>query len=280
MSSSQGLLQWRADICMSEAARQLHDSGRLTDPSGAAPIDLTIFISCYNEAPYIIGTLDTVREAAHETGISFEIIVIDDGSRDNSRELVRDYITRHPDDRIVLRANHINKGLAQNYVDGAFLGVGKYYRLVCGDNAEPKETIVTVLKSIGKADMIVPYYTSSEGKGLKRELISKTYTGLINLITGNRIHYYNGLAVHLRHNVMRWHPNTRGFGFQAEIVCMLIDLGFTYHQVPVVMVERRQGQSNALTFRNLLSVAHTIVESFLRRISGYVHARKPDAGND
>src|SRR5215210_1439851 len=190
MSASPGLQQWSADIAMSEEARQLHDSARLTDPSGAAPIDLTIFISCYNEAPYIIGTLDTVRAAAHEAGISFEIIVIDDGSRDNSRELVRDYIERHPDDRIVLRANHTNKGLAQNYVDGAFLGVGKYYRLICGDNAEPKETIVSVLKSIGQADMIVPYYIWSEGKGFKRELISKIYTSLINLITGNRIRYY------------------------------------------------------------------------------------------
>jgi hypothetical protein len=103
---------------------------------------------------------------------------------------------------------------------------------------------------------------------------------VINVITGNRIHYYNGLAVHLRHNVMRWHPNTRGFGFQAEILCMLIDLGFTFHQVPVVMVERREGKSNALNFRNLLSVAHTISEIFLRRISGYVHGRRPDAGND
>jgi glycosyltransferase involved in cell wall biosynthesis len=221
-----------------------------------------------------------VREAAHEAGLSFEIIVIDDGSRDESRELVRTYIDQHPNDRLMLRANHSNKGLAQNYVDGAFLGVGKYYRLICGDNAEPKETIVTVLKSIGQADIIVPYYISTEGKGLRRELISKTYTGLINLITGNRIRYYNGLAVHLRHNVMRWHPNTRGFGFQAEILCMLIDLGFTFHQVPVVMVERREEQSNALTFRNMLSVAHTVSEIFLRRISGYVYGRRPDLGND
>jgi glycosyltransferase involved in cell wall biosynthesis len=280
MSSGKALEQWSADINMSDAARQLHDPDSLTNPSADSRIDLTIFVSCYNEAPYIIGTLDTAREAGRDAGLSFEIIVIDDGSRDNSRELVRGYIEQHPEDRILLRANHINKGLAQNYVDGAFLGAGKYYRLVCGDNAEPKETIVKVFKSIGKADMIVPYYVSSEGKGLKRELISKTYTALINFITGNRIHYYNGLAVHLRHNVMRWHPNTRGFGFQAEILCMLIDLGFTFHQVPVVMVERRQGQSNALTFRNILSVAHTIFEIFLRRISGYVHGRRPEGGND
>jgi dolichol-phosphate mannosyltransferase len=280
MSPSRGLLQWDAEIVMTDAARHLHDAVRLTNPYDEAPIDLTIFVSCYNEAPYIVGTLDNVCAAAHEARLSFEIIVIDDGSSDDSLAVVRDYINRHPDQKITLRANRINKGLAQNYVDGAFLGAGKYYRLICGDNAEPKETIVTVLESIGSADIIVPYYVSTEGKGFRRELISKVYTGLINLITGNRIHYYNGLAVHLRSNVMRWHPNTRGFGFQAEILCMLIDLGFTYHQVPVSMVERRQGQSNALTFRNMLSVAHTISEIFIRRISNYVHSRRPEAGND
>jgi glycosyltransferase involved in cell wall biosynthesis len=275
MSASGGLLQWDADIVMTNAARQLHDAGHLTSPYDPAPIDLTILVSCFNEALYVIATLDSVRAAACETGLDFEIIVIDDGSSDNSRDLVRDYIARHPNERILLRANRVNKGLAQNYVDGAFLGVGKYYRLVCGDNAEPRETIATVLKCIGKADIIVPYYVSNEGRGLRRKLISKLYTGLINLITGNRLHYYNGLAVHLRHNVMRWHPNTQGFGFQAEILCMLIDLGFTVHQVPVAMVEQRRGQSNALTLRNMLSVAHTVSEIFIRRISHSLHSRRP-----
>src|SRR5215471_16624088 len=131
----------------------------------------------------------------------------------------------------LLRANHVNKGLAQNYVDGAFMGRGKYYRLICGDNSEPKETIVTVLKAIGEADIIIPYYLSNEGKGFRRELISKCYTALINLITGNKIHYYNGLHVHLRHNVMRWHSNTRGFGFQADLPCLLLDLDFSYREI-------------------------------------------------
>ena len=62
-------------------------------------------------------------------------------------------------------------------MDAAFIGRGKYYRLICGDNAEPLASIVSVCRAIGEADIIVPYYASSEGKSLMRRLISNTYTG-------------------------------------------------------------------------------------------------------
>ena len=106
---------------------------------------------------------------------------------------------------------------------------------------------------------------------LMRRLISNSYTRLVNLVTGNRLHYYHGLAVHLRHNVMRWHPNTRGFGFQADILCLLIDLGFNYKEIRVTIVEQRRGKSNALTFRNFLSVMHTLIEIANRRVSNRLY---------
>jgi glycosyltransferase involved in cell wall biosynthesis len=271
MTTSAGRRYWEAEITLSEAAAVIHDPRRVTAPYDEETLDLTVFVSCYNEADYIVDTLDTVRRAAQQVGLSYEIIVIDDLSRDNSRNLVTEYIAAHPEERIMLRVNRSNRGLAQNYLDCAFIGRGKYYRLICGDNAEPIGSIISVFRAIGEVDIIVPYYASSEGKSLMRRLIAKTYTGLVNLVTGNRLHYYNGLAVHLRHNVMRWHPNTRGFGFQADILCMLIDLGFTYKEIPVSMVEQRRGKSNALTFRNLLSVTHTIIEIANRRLSNRLY---------
>ncbi|MDP9024759.1 MAG: glycosyltransferase [Candidatus Eremiobacteraeota bacterium] len=274
MTESAGRAYWFADITASTAATQVHDTSVATRPYDDAPLDITFFVSCYNEAAHIVETLDTICGAVHEVGMSFEILVIDDGSKDNSRELVRQYIAEHPGVNILLRANKKNRGLAQNYVDGAFIGRGKFYRLICGDSSEPKETIVTILRTVGEADCIVPYYASHPGRSAWRHGISKTYTFIINSITGNRIQYYNGLAVHLRHNVMRWHTNTRGFGFQAEILCLLLDLGFTYKEIPVVSVEQRHGKSNALTVRNLLSVAHTIIEIANRRISGFVYSSR------
>jgi glycosyltransferase involved in cell wall biosynthesis len=262
-----------ADVVMTPAAARLHSADDVAAPGQQAPLDLTVFISCYNEEQYIIPTIQTICDALAEIGtISYEIIVVDDCSKDGSSALVRSYIAAHSDERVLLRINRVNRGLAQSYLDAAFIGKGKYYRLVCGDNAEPQATMVAVFCELGKADMIIPYYVSSEGKSLYRRLLSNTYTALVNLISGLHIHYYNGLAVHLRHNVMRWHSNTRGFGFQADIICLLVDQGFSFKEVPVRTVERRvSGSSNALTFKNVLSVAHTLVDLIFRRIANSVY---------
>jgi glycosyltransferase involved in cell wall biosynthesis len=259
---------------MTPAARALRDEASLQNPYDTSGLDITLFVSCYNEAAYIVETLDTVCDAAREVGVAFEIIVIDDGSTDHSPELVRAYIASHPDLNIMLRMNRKNLGLAQNYVDGAFLGRAKYYRLICGDCPEPKETIVTILRALGKADCIIPYQPAVMGRSARRLLISKAYTMIINAITGNSLHYYNGLAVHLRHNVMRWHTNTKGFGFQAEILCLVLDHGFTYIEVPVAARDQRQGKSNAINVRNMLSVAHTIIEIANRRLSSLVYSSR------
>jgi glycosyltransferase involved in cell wall biosynthesis len=268
-------LPFPADVVMTLAAAKIHTAESVLAPAREAATNLTVFISCYNEEPYIITTIETLRAALAEVGeVSYETIVIDDCSSDRSADLVEAYIHSHPEDRILLRRNKVNRGLAQNYFDAAFIGKGKYYRLICGDNAEPKDTMIAVFREIDQADMLIPYYVSSEGKSLSRRMLSNTYSRLVNLISGFNLHYYNGLAVHLRFNVMRWHPNTRGFGFQADIICMLLDQGFTYKEVPVRTIERKKGNSKALTFKNILSVTHTLIDIIIRRISNRIYDMK------
>ena len=266
-----------AELFMTPAAEQLHNRDEFLDPGQNAPLDLTIMVSCYNERDYIISTLESLTSALAEAGVAkYEVIVVDDTSKDGSPELVREYISAHPQQRILLRQNKVNRGLAQNYFDAAFLGKGKYYRLLCGDDAEPRDTMVAVFRELGKADILIPYYVTSEGKSLYRRMLSNAFSELVNLISGHRLHYYNGLAVHLRYNIMRWHPNTRGFGFQADIMCMLLDQGFSYKEIPVRTVERKgAANSRALTFRNQLSVAHTLIDLLFRRISHQVYKRPP-----
>lgn len=262
------------EAVFSASAARYHTPELVTDPYHGAPVELTVFVSCYNESAYIVNTLNTLREALKQAGVkSYEIVVIDDVSKDNSRELVKQYIAEHPEENVILRCNAKNKGWAQNYIDAAFIGRGKYIRAVCGDNSEPVESQVAVFSALGQADILVPYYVSSEGKRWYRMLISNSYTAIINFITGYKLHYYNGLAVHLRYNVLRWHSNTHGFGFQADLLTLLMDTGFTYKEIPIIMIEQREGRSNAITFKNLLSVSHTISEIIIRRISHRIYKR-------
>ena len=263
-----------AEVVMTPASATLHEARDILAPGNEAPIDLTIFISCYNEEEYIASTIDTIRAALKEIGrLTYEIVIIDDCSSDRSASLVKQYIEAHPDERILLRRNKVNRGLAQSYCDAAFIGKGKYFRLICGDDAEPQDTIVTVFREVGQADILIPYYVTAEGKSLYRRSLSSAFTKLVNLISGHRLNYYNGLAVHLRHNVMRWHSNTRGFGFQADLLCLLLDQGFSYKQVPVRTIERKGSASTALGYKNMLSVAHTLLDLTLRRIANRVYRR-------
>src|SRR3974377_913217 len=261
-----------AEVMMTPAAAELHTRKSVITPVRDSAIELTIFVSCYNEEQYIIKTIETVRAALAEVDrLSYEIIVIDDCSTDRSADLVKDYIRLHSDERILLRRNKRNLGLAQNYFDAAFIGKGTYYRRICGDDAEPVDTMVTVFREIGTADILIPYYVSSEGKSLFRRILSNTYSRLVYFVSGLNLHYYNGLAVHLRYNVMRWHPNTRGFGFQADIICMLLDQGFSYKEILVRTSEHKNSGAMALRAKNILSVMHSLFDIIIRRISNRVY---------
>jgi hypothetical protein len=231
------------------------------------PIDMTMVVPCLNEEHHILPTLDTVVAAMNELPYSYEILVVDDGCTDGTAKVVENYMDAHPGLPIQIIRHPQNRGLTRSYVDGAFRGRGKYYRQVCGDNAESKEALIACFKQLGKADIVIPYHQEIEGKSAFRRGLSNFYTTLVNLLSGHKIHYYNGLAVHLRYNVMRWGPYSFGFGFQAELITRLLDEGISFVEVPITATHRDKSTGNsALNFKNLLSVGHTLTEMFIRRV--------------
>jgi glycosyltransferase involved in cell wall biosynthesis len=250
-------------------------TGERTAPAGPAPdhpagivqdLELTIFMPCYNEERHIVPALETAVAAAREIGRSYEIVVIDDASTDRSVELIRAYLAGHPELPIVLVCQPVNKGLAYNFVEGAFHGRGKYYRIVHGDNPEPKETMVDVLRHIGEADMILTYPIRVVNRTGLRKFFSKTYVRLVNFATGFKLRYWNGTSVLLRYDVMRWHSYATGFGFLADLHTSLLFEGRTFVEVGGVYQEQAGRKSKAFSWKNWLSVTYTLLSIFLRRV--------------
>jgi len=228
--------------------------------------DFTIFIACYNEEENIIGSLEVVVAAMVELNRPWEIIVIDDASKDDSVALVKRYMHEHPAYPIILMVREENRGLAQNYIEGAFLGRGKYYKLVCGDNVENSRDIVSVLSHAGEVDMVLPYHRNVIYNRTRfRRFVSYLFTRLLNLISGYNLKYYNGCGVNLRYNVMRWHSNCQGFDFQADLVTRMLEQGKTFKEIPITGMERQFGASKAVTLTNFIST--------VRFVSGLVTLR-------
>ncbi|MFM8888363.1 MAG: glycosyltransferase family 2 protein [Chthoniobacterales bacterium] len=232
-----------------------------------APVFLSLFVACYNEQDNIIGTLETLFGALQRTVPSFDIIIVDDASKDDSVPRIRKFMAENPQLPVRLLLNGHNEGVATNYAEGAFRAKGEWYRMICGDNVEPAETLEAIFTSIGKAEVVVPYTVEIRGRSTFRRLLSKTYTALVNAISGYKMHYYNGLLVTRTDYVRRWHSNSHGFGFQADLLTRLLSKNLSYIEVPVYGNERATGESKALTMRNLASVAHSLQNVAIRRIS-------------
>ena len=218
------------------------------------PVDITFFVACYNEENGIIPSLEAIRRAVALANVTHDVIVIDDGSRDKSVELIQQYKKENPEQPVVLVVNQKNRGLASNYVDAAFLGKGRYFRLVSGDDVEPAENIAVHLGLLGKAGMLLTDPVVVTGKSPLRKCISRLFVALVNSIAGFRLPYWNGPVTHLRENVLRWHSCSRGFGYQAELVHMLLVEGESFHISEGHFHEREAGQATALTLKNLWSV--------------------------
>jgi len=236
-------------------------------PAGVVEdLDLTLFVPCYNEERQIVNTLETAVAAAREIGCTWEIVIIDDASRDRTVPLIEEYLAGHPGEPIRLIRREKNKGLAYNYVDGAFHGRGRWYRIVHGDNPEPKETMVKVLREMGSADLILTYHELVENRSFARRSLSRLYTAIVNVATGFKLRYWNGTTLLARYDVMRWHSYATGFGFSADTIATLLFEGRTYKEVSGVYREQPGRRSKAFRIKNVISVVYSILSLFLRRI--------------
>lgn len=91
-------------------------------------------MACYNSTPFLQAALDSVLD---QTWHDYELIVVDDGSTDDSPEIIRAYAERDPRIRPVF--NTVNRGIHAPNVQAARLARGRYVAVLDADDiAEPE----------------------------------------------------------------------------------------------------------------------------------------------
>src|SRR5262252_2164997 len=84
-------------------------------PSATPPVDiveLTLVIPAYNEELRLLPTLERLHAHLSAQAMSYEIVVVDDGSRDSTREVVEAAAARIPNIILVCQRRNRGKGAA------------------------------------------------------------------------------------------------------------------------------------------------------------------------
>jgi len=82
------------------------------------PVDLSLVVACYNEEPLLEDSVRRVIQTLETTKYSYEIIFVDDRSRDRTREIIDRLIRRHPERRLSRLFHESNTGRGRAVTDG------------------------------------------------------------------------------------------------------------------------------------------------------------------
>jgi glycosyltransferase involved in cell wall biosynthesis len=218
---------------------------------------LSVVVPAYCEAGNIVGTLENIAGALAPLALDHEIIVVDDGSTDRTRAIVEANQPRFPAVRLLV--NERNMGFGWTYRRGVRAASRRYIVMVHGDNAWGAETLHDLFGHVGEADIVIGYTKDMlRSRTLTRTVLSKSFTALVNLITGRRLQYYNGPQIHRADVLQSLDIVSTGFGFQPEVLVKALRLTHSYIEVPMTLREREIGASKAFRWRNVVDVCATL----------------------
>ena len=225
--------------------------------ASSADRSLSVIIPAYNECENILATLENVTGALAPLSLPHEIIIIDDGSSDTTADLVTTAQSRFPSVRLL--KNDRNMGFGWSYHRGVEAASLSYVVMVHGDNAWGRDTLGGLFSQLGRADIIVGYTRNMwRSRNWRRTVVSKTFTLLVNVITRRRLRYYNGLQIHRASVLKSLRIESRGYGFQAEVLVKALRVASTYREVPMDLIERTRGESQAFRLKNVADVVRTL----------------------
>jgi glycosyltransferase involved in cell wall biosynthesis len=218
-----------------------------------------------NEEANLATTIDSIRHSSSKYFKDYEIIILNDGSTDQTGQIADKLASQDPRIRVIHHASPRNLGRC--YAEGVEQSRHHFVIMIPGDNECGVEVMDTVFQLAGKADMIIPFTSNPEVRPLSRQLLSRAFVWLLNVTSGCRLTYYNGAVLHRTSLVKKFGIRTDGFGYQADLLVRMLRAGHSYREVGTKITYRPKGKSKAFRLNNLIKVSSFIGQTLLERHS-------------
>lgn len=201
-------------------------------------IKISVILPAYNESEGLKEIIHRIQEILREYGDPFEILVIDDGSEDNTAataEQAGAIVIPHP----------YNIGNGAAIKTGIRKARGQILVMLDADGQHPPTDIPRLLAQIGPYDMAVGARTAESDTDMHRDLANTIYNLLASYVSGSKIQDltsgFRAIKAEVARGFVYLLPNR--FSYPTTITLATIRSGRSLTYVPI-QGRRRKGKSN------------------------------------
>ena len=224
--------------------------------------DISIVVPIYNEVESIPSLIDAIATSLGNTPLSYEIICVDDGSRDGSDALLKQLAQSRTDLKaVILRRNY---GQTPAMAAGFSQAIGKVIVTLDGDLQNDPTDIPALLEKLNDGyDLVSGWRKNRQDASLTRVLPSKIANWLIGRVTGVRLHDY-GCSLKAYRSELIADMNLYGELHRFLPALAFIE-GARITEIPVKHHSRQFGKSKYGLDRTFRVVMDLLTVSFMRK---------------
>ena len=218
------------------------------------PPTYSIVIPAYNESARLAASLNKILSYVHAQGWDAEIIVVNDGSRDDTAEIIRGFAARDP--IVKLLENPGNRGKGYSVRNGMLHAQGRLILFSDADLSSPIEEAPKLLNALeAGADIAIGSRwlraeTQTQRQPLHRQVFGRIFNLLLRMSLGlqfadtqcgfKAFRRSAAQAIFPLQKIERW-------GFDPEILFLARQLGFKVEEIPVVWGHSGGARINPVT---------------------------------
>jgi glycosyltransferase involved in cell wall biosynthesis len=211
-------------------------------PRNPAVTAVSAFFPCYNDELAIPTMVRDVRRALVASVADFEIIVVDDGSRDGSVAVLHRLADEVPELRVVEHAT--NRGYGGALQSGFAAASKEWVFYTDGDAQYDASEVVRCIDAAGPGVDVVQGYKIGRGDSWYRRLIGRAYHHAVRLLFGLRVRDTDCDFRLIRRDVLQRVTLTSTSGvICVEMMRKFQDAGATFTEVGVSHHFRPHGRS-------------------------------------
>jgi len=226
--------------------------------------EISVVIPSYNEEKTVGELAITIHELLDKNGISHEIIVVDDGSTDRTRDVLVDIAQKGIITYVRLRRN-FGKALALQ--TGFNISSGKYVVTIDADMQDEPSEIINLYRKIKDEDMdIVSGWRKKRNDRVTKVIASRIFNLVVAMFGRIKLHDINcGLKIY-RQEVIK---SIKIYGELHRYIPLIAYIhGFRrIGEVPVVHHPRKYGKSKYGLWRYIAGFLDLLTVAFAYRFA-------------